>query len=145
MRIVFLLIASTVVACVPAQPPGLAAALQPVPVATSHTCASTEACALSWQRAQLWLANHAHTKLQTVTDVVLQTYGVGAAPRFNIQVTKTPDGRGGAAVKIGLTCGMSGLVSCTPGSPEIERAFYHYLSTGQDLLVGLMRVNDSVR
>jgi hypothetical protein len=142
-------VAVLALACVPSKPPGLAAAIAPIPVRTEVSCGPTLplSCDLAWQRAQLWLASHAATKLQTATDVVLATYNTGTSePRFSFQATREPQALGVASIRLAMTCGSKAIgVRCEPTEPEVQRAFLHYVATGQDVLIGLMRVNDSVR
>lgn len=150
MRTPFLpFVAVLALACVPPKPPGLAAAIAPIPVRTEVACGPTLplSCDLAWQRAQLWLASHAATKLQTATDVVLATYNTGMSePRFSFQATREPLAAGAGTIRINMTCGSVPIgVRCEPDEAQTRRAFLHYVATGQDVLIGLMRPNDSVR
>lgn len=40
-------------------------------------CTTEEECTFYWQRAQFWLSNNAHFKIQTVTDTIIETYRGG--------------------------------------------------------------------
>ena len=93
-------------------------------------------CTVPWQRAQLWVANHAAMKVQTATDVLIQTYNVtGYEPAYSITVTKTPQPVAGQyVIAISLSCGN--LFGCNPKEPDVRTAFLYYVKTGQDLLAG---------
>lgn len=73
MRLFFamLFVASSILGCATQQPltPEQRLALQPI------TCSGKVQCDLIWQRAQLWIAQHSRYRIQTVTDVQIQTYG----------------------------------------------------------------------
>ena len=52
-------------------------------------CEGEERCNEMWRRAQTWIANNSRYKLQTVTDVVISTYGpIGTQAYFAYQVTR---------------------------------------------------------
>lgn len=96
------------------------------------------ACKPEWERAQLWLIKHAAHKLQTTTDVVLRTHAPGNFDTsYGFTVTKEPVGgsMGGYRIVLATACG-SLLQSCDPTPSDVQRAFYHYLATGRDLLEG---------
>jgi uncharacterized protein YceK len=92
-------------------------------------------CAERWQRAQLWLVNHSKWKIQVGTDVVLQTFNpVGHDPSYGFTVTKEPRAGGGYRISMSLVCGN--MLGCDPLPSDVRRAFYHYVTTGDDLLRG---------
>lgn len=91
-------------------------------------------CKTEWERAQIWLTQHSNWKLQLVTDVSLQTFNPpNQDVSYGFVVSKVPQGSG-YVIAMGLQCGN--LIGCDPKPSDIRRAFYHYVTTGQDLLVG---------
>lgn len=97
-------------------------------------CADT--CKTEWERAQLWITNHSKWKVQTATDVVISTYN---PPNYDVSygftITREPLGEGKYRISMGLMCGNP--LGCDPEPNEVRRAFYQYISTGNDALVGL--------
>lgn len=63
-------------------------ALRAVPV-----CSKEDDCSAKWEAAQLWVVNNAGYKLQTVTDVVIETYN-SSGPAVAVRVLKQPIGQG---------------------------------------------------
>lgn len=62
---------------------------------TRPTCSGESDCHVKWEAAQLWVAKNAGLKIQTATDVVIETfnateYSTGLA----VQATKEPQGGG---------------------------------------------------
>ncbi len=93
-------------------------------------------CQAEWTRAQLWLVNHAQWKLQLVNDVLLQTYNPTTGdPTYGFTVTKEPQSDGSGMIRMTVFCGN--LYGCDPKPPDVGKAFYYYVSTGVDLLLGL--------
>ena len=93
------------------------------------------ACKLEWERAQLWLTKHSKWKIQTSSDVVIQTYNpVNSDVSYGFTVTKEPQERGAYSLSMDLVCGNP--LGCDPLAADVRRAFYHYAATGEDLLTG---------
>lgn len=64
-----------------------------VVAASRPICDENTDCAAKWQAAQLWIVQNAQFKLQTVTDVVLETYSPWKGnPGLAVRVTKQPLG-----------------------------------------------------
>lgn len=108
------LLALALVAC-------LAACAAPNPALTEEaqrplTCATGPDCDAKWDAAQLWIVNHAGFKLQTATNVVLQTFGPSTATndstRLAVTVTREPDSPGRMRIRIKASCGNP--FGCTP-------------------------------
>jgi hypothetical protein len=93
-------------------------------------------CKQDWERAQLWLAKHSSWKLQTSTDVLLQTYnGTQYSPTYAFSVTREPLGSGQYRIAMELGCGNP--LGCNPNALDVRTAFLYYVKTGQDVLVGV--------
>lgn len=92
-------------------------------------------CKVEWQRAQLWVGRHSMWKIQLATDSIIQTfYPRLSEVSYGFTVTKEPTATGGQ-IQMDLTCGNA--LGCDPSPAGIVKSFYFYVSTGQDLLVGL--------
>lgn len=80
------------------------------------TCAIGPDCDAKWEAAQLWIVKHAGFKLQTVTNVVLQTYGpstvVEQSTSLAVTVTREPDSPGRYRIWVRMSCGNP--FGCTP-------------------------------
>ena len=97
----------------------------------------SDPCTDEWQRAQFWLTTYARLRLQTVTDVVLETYGPGENEAVRgFSVTREPIGGGEFVIRIAQHCGN--ILGCNPPNDrEVEQAFLYYVQTGTDLVRGL--------
>ena len=102
-------------------------------------------CVRHWQRAQLWLANHSAMKIQTATDVLLQTYNTtGYEPSYSFSVTKSPmEMARSYRIEITLACGNP--LGCSPDALSVRNAFLYYVKTGEDLLVGKVGGGNGIR
>lgn len=113
---------------------GVKTALAPAEgIAFEAVCASGD-CPQYWERAQLWLAKHSNMKIQTSTDVLLQTYNPSssAGSTYGFTITKEPLTEG--QYKIVMEANCSGMM-CAPKVEEVYKAFYYYVTTGKDLLL----------
>lgn len=98
----------------------------------------SDTCELYWERAQIWVINHCRKKVQTVTNVLIQTYGasMNEFPCRTYLITKEPIGLGQYEIKIGIGC--NNMFGCNPPTAEeLRKAFKHYILTGEDVLKGL--------
>lgn len=97
----------------------------------------SDPCTDEWQRAQFWLTTYARLRLQTVTDVVLETYSPGENDAIRaFSVTREPVGGGEFVIRIAQYCGN--ILGCNPPNDrEVEQAFLYYVQTGTDLVRGL--------
>jgi hypothetical protein len=92
-------------------------------------------CKDEWQRAQLWIVKHSKWKIQTATDVSIQTYNpVGHDVSYGFSVTKEPMGADTFVINIEMVCGNA--LGCDPKPYDVKRAFLYYVKTGEDLLLG---------
>jgi hypothetical protein len=101
-------------------------------------------CDECWERAQLWIVKHSKWKIQTATNVLIQTYNpTGSDPSYGFTVTKEPAGNGRYRITIEMSCGN--MFGCSPKAEDVERAFYHYVIHGEDLLVGVRGLGGGIR
>jgi hypothetical protein len=104
---------------------------QAIDIGNSITCHNN--CKQEWERAQIWLAKHSKWKIQTVTDVLIQTfYPVGSEPSYGFSITKEPAGQGNYIIRMELVCGN--MFGCDPKPQDVKKAFYYYIKNGVDLL-----------
>jgi hypothetical protein len=69
-------------------------------------CKDKQQCDYYWQRAQLWIAQNAPFKIQTMSDVMIQTYGpIDTDQRMAYLVTKDTRQDGSAHIVINIHCG----------------------------------------
>lgn len=119
-------------ACVSSTSAELSTALAPAAsVGTSVECDS--GCKIEWQRAQLWLAKHAPTKVQSATDVQVQTYNPPEHYAwYGFSIMKEPIG--GDRYRISATLGCGNFIGCSPKEVDVRNALLYYVKTGDDLL-----------
>ncbi len=92
-------------------------------------------CSEYWERAQLWLAKHSQMKIQTATNVMIQTYNpINSDVIYGFSVIKEPVGNSAYSIQMTMACGNA--FGCNPEPIYVRNAFYYYVKNGQDLLVG---------
>jgi hypothetical protein len=83
---------------------------------TRPTCDAGPDCNAKWDAAQLWIVHHAGFKLQTNTNVILQTYGPSQATERStsiaVTVTREPAGPHRFVLVAHMSCGNP--FGCTP-------------------------------
>ena len=120
----------------------MVAALATVPAVPTPSVCDAISCKEQWERAQGWVAKHSRWKIQTATDVQIATFNptgdVAERASYGMSVLKEPAESGRYRITMSLSCGStSPMISCDPKPIDIQRAFYHYLQTGKDVLDGL--------
>lgn len=117
--------------------PAVTTAVAPARLIVGDNVACDDAsCKQDWERAQLWLAKHSLLKLQTSTDVLLQTYNPSQySPTYTFSVTREPVGSSQYRIAMDLSCGNP--LGCNPNPVDVRTAFLYYVKTGQDVLVGV--------
>lgn len=132
MRLAILILSAGLLSsCASTIGPIVKARLAPAGVESPVLC---DVCKTEWERSQLWLLAHSKWKLQMATDVVLQTFNpIEYDVSFGFQVTKSPKA-GGYQIVMAAICGNP--LGCEPEAADVRRAFYHYVRTGDDLLLG---------
>lgn len=72
---------------------------------TTPICRSEKDCAAKWDAAQLWIVKNAGYKIQTATNVVIQTYNsVNGDVGLQVQVTREPVGDGSYRIVALINC-----------------------------------------
>ncbi|HKN65977.1 MAG TPA: hypothetical protein VJW73_06850, partial [Gemmatimonadaceae bacterium] len=93
-------------------------------------------CKGDWERAQLWIVKHSKWKIQTATDVLVETYNPSEYdPSFGFTATKEPLGNG--RYKISLNAKCANFLGCDPREADVVAAFNHYVATGLDVLASI--------
>lgn len=82
---------------------------------TIPVCTDEKDCTAKWEAAQLWIVKNAGYKLQTVTNVLLETYNpAGSSTNLAVRVIKEPVGGGKYQLLVRTWC--DNLFGCTPDS-----------------------------
>jgi hypothetical protein len=111
-----------VVGCVPPTP-------TLSPVAATVECDS--GCKTEWERSQIWLAKHSAMKIQTATDVLLQTYtSTGTGTDADYTIIKEPIGAGRYRISVRTHC--ANMFGCVPKEEDSRAALLRYIRTGED-------------
>ena len=94
-------------------------------------------CTDEWQRAQFWIATYSSWKIQTSTDVLIQTFNSSDDSTYRgFTVTREPVGGGEYVIRLGQGC--DNFLGCASATDiEVEQAFLYYVQTGTDLVRGL--------
>jgi hypothetical protein len=104
-------------------------------IAFEAICEGEEDCDTYWERAQIWVARHSKMKIQTSTETLVQTYEAQGASgsTYYFTVSKEPLEEENE-YRIVMEAACSGTM-CSPKIDEVYKAFYYYVTTGEDLLV----------
>lgn len=80
---------------------------------TIPTCEDEADCKAKWEAAQLWVVHNAGFKIQTATDVLIETYNPGPYDaKIAARVTKEPLGGGKYRLIVFVWC--SNVFGCVP-------------------------------
>ncbi|MDT3708149.1 MAG: hypothetical protein ROZ09_15105 [Thiobacillus sp.] len=80
---------------------------------TTPTCAGAEDCNAKWDAAQLWVVHNAGYKIQTATNVLIETYNPAQySPGIAVLVTKEPMGGGAYRIPVKISC--ANIYGCQP-------------------------------
>lgn len=84
-----------------------------------------------WERAQVWVAQNSRLKIQTATNVLIETYGAGSYdPTLAMRVLKEP--MGGGAYRIVFSGGCNNMFGCSPTVAEAGMTFNAYVNAVND-------------
>jgi hypothetical protein len=112
----------------------LSACAVPEPVMTADEqnalapveCRGADQCGRMWQRAQLWLAKNAHYKIQTATDVVIQTY-TPVSPSTSLGFTITKEPKGGDNFEIDSRISCANEFGCRHHPKKAKSTLHRYI------------------
>lgn len=80
---------------------------------TIPTCSGVEECNAKWEAAQLWVVHNSAYKIQTATNVLIETYNPSQhSPSLAARVTKEPQGGGKYRLLVALWC--DNMFGCVP-------------------------------
>jgi hypothetical protein len=123
--------------------PRAAATLEALPIVNAAPCDSLD-CATQWERAQVWIARHSRWKIQTASSVLIQTYNPKKNDlTYGFIVTREPEGEGRYRIQFEPQCGN--FLGCDPSKNRLTRAFYRYILTGEDVLVGMEKPGSGIK
>lgn len=89
-------------------------------------CADKTQCDLFWQKTQVWIAKNSRYRIQTATDVLIQTYGpMDSATAMAYTVIKEPDSNGGATLSMRASC--DNWIGCDIPPVDAIMAYRKYL------------------
>lgn len=95
---------------------------------TIPVCAGEAECQLAWEAAQLWIAQNSRFKIQTATNVLIETYNGGPYDAtLSPRATKEPLGGGKYQIVFGGGC--NNLFGCVPSKWEAGIQFNQYVTT----------------
>lgn len=89
-------------------------------------CSTKQDCDLMWQRAQAWVANNSHWRIQIATDTLIQTYGPGNDAYSAYTITKELNKENGARIRVTAKCGNQ--FGCVPAQIDSIYFFKQYLT-----------------
>lgn len=93
---------------------------------TMPYCSGQADCTAKWDAAQLWVVKHCGYKIQSATNVIIETYnGQEADIELHGSVTKEP--LGGGKYKIVGNFGCNNFMGCTVDPWDALIDFNHYV------------------
>ena len=90
------------------------------------TCRVGPDCDVKWSRAVAWVANNSRWKIQTQTDLLVQTYNSAdgsQSPSFTVSRAASGDG----LYEISLNGACDNLFGCNPTIPEARTKFAEFV------------------
>jgi len=82
-------------------------------VQTTPICTNEKECAIKWEAAQIWVVHNSAYKIQTTTNVLLETYNSpNGESKLAVRVTKEPLGGGRYKFIVNAWCGSE--LGCIP-------------------------------
>ena len=93
-------------------------------------------CKPEWERAQVWLAKHSNMKIQTATDLMIQTYtSVDGSSFLDYTVVKEPMVAGRYRITVMTHC--ASMFGCATNEDDTRSILLYYVKTGTDLYSSL--------
>jgi hypothetical protein len=96
--------------------------LQQLVEATIPTCDGAEDCAVKWDAAQTWVMQHAGHKIQTATDVVIQTFEAADSSDMALMATVRMESIGAGKYRIVAQLSCRNMFGCAtnPGKATLN-------------------------
>jgi hypothetical protein len=94
------------------------------------TCQTGADCDAKWSRAIGWLANNSAWKIQSQSDLLIQTFNsINDSPSPGFTVTKVATGQPGT-YEINFAGGCANLLGCIPSVAESRASFAAFVTGG---------------
>jgi hypothetical protein len=95
---------------------------------TIPNCTTVKECNAKWEAAQIWIVKNAGYKIQTVTNVLIETYNpTRSSVELAAQVIKEPLGNGNYQFILKVWC--SNMFGCHPNPLDATLSFHRALNT----------------
>jgi hypothetical protein len=92
-------------------------------------CSDAEHCAFAWRKTQFWIAENSRTRLQVVTDVVVQSYATGSlVTGWSFTATRQPSKSGRDVIDLTASCVG---IQCTENPVAVVARFKRYLRAAE--------------
>ncbi|MGR8932594.1 MAG: hypothetical protein ACU836_18380 [Gammaproteobacteria bacterium] len=94
---------------------------------TIPICSGTDDCNAKWEAAQLWVVHNAGWKIQTQSNVLIETYNADhGSTNIAVRVTKEPLGGGRYTLLVKVWC--DNLIRCYPDTLDAAINFNHAIN-----------------
>jgi hypothetical protein len=125
MRILVVLGAASVLAACSAAPRAV-----PAPPPAPITCQTRADCEAKWSRAISWIVNNSELKIQTQSDLLIQTYNsIDASTSLAFTITRVATGEPGI-YQITIAAGCANFIGCFPTPAEARASFAAFVDPG---------------
>lgn len=95
--------------------------------ASIPVCSGDAECTAAWEAAQIWVAKNSRLKIQTATNVMIETFGGGQYdPTLAMRVLKEPQGVGRYSITFSGWC--HNMFGCSPNQYSSGVEFNHAIS-----------------
>jgi len=89
---------------------------------TIPTCEGVDDCNAKWESAQLWVVRNAGFKIQTQSNVLIETYNAtGGTTDLAVRVMKEPQGKGKYRLLVDVWC--DNMFGCIPNAMDTALRF----------------------
>lgn len=93
---------------------------------TPIKCSNKAQCDNFWQKTQVWVAKNSGYRIQTATDVLIQTYGpANSDVTLAFTVIKEPNDENGASISMSASC--DNIFGCTIPPVDAIAAYRKYI------------------
>lgn len=99
--------------------------------ASRPTCDGQEQCDAMWERAQVWVAQNSRLKIQTATNVLIETYG-GRQHDTTLSMRVLKEPMGGGKYRIVFSGGCNNMFGCSPTTAEAGIVFNAYVNAASE-------------
>ncbi len=93
------------------------------------TRSTPDECDALWGAAVHWVTQQSRWKIQSQSDVMLQTYGLRDTTKVAFRLNRIPTGSGGCRVVLGTSCGN--IFGCVPTELSFRVGFVRAFSSSR--------------